>query len=76
MLLLINDLNQKLKHRLGWSKLPAGFGHQLNAGIGFDQIDQVPADEVAEIVVNALPSVCRHLEDINSYFQVGALVSD
>ena len=71
LVLLLADLNEKLKHRLASSKLPAGFGHHANFGVGFEQIDQVSAVKVVEMVVKLLPSICLHLEDISNYFEVG-----
>jgi len=70
LLLLLNDFNEKLKHRLGASKLPSGFGHQTSAGVGFEQIDQVSAVKVVEMTIKLLPHLCCHLEDLNTYFQV------
>ena len=70
LLLLLNDFSEKLKHRLSSSRIPAGFGHQATAGVGFEQIDQIPALNVMQMAAKSLPYLCGHLDDINTYFQV------
>ncbi|CAK8676752.1 unnamed protein product [Clavelina lepadiformis] len=68
LLALLIDLNDKLNHRLS-KKLPFGFGHQANTDVGFENFIRIPIKEVISKVVSLVPYLCRHLEDIHSYFQ-------
>ncbi|KAM8930382.1 Fanconi anemia group D2 protein isoform 4-T4 [Pelodytes ibericus] len=70
LVFLLEDLSRKMEHVLtAAAKRVMFLKVKGNKNIGFSQLHQNTAQEVAQVVVNLLNSLCSHVENMHNYFQ-------
>eukprot|EP00794_Sanderia_malayensis_P010920 gene10920-12080_t len=69
--LLLEDLDRKLNHALPSTSLTRKtiFKKKTNKTVGFSHLSKTSSEKIAELLIGLLPSLCDHLEIINSNFQ-------
>ncbi|XP_063282530.1 Fanconi anemia group D2 protein [Pelobates fuscus] len=70
LVFLLEDLSRKMEHMLTSGAKRATFLKMKgNKYVGFSKLQQRTAEELAQIVVNLLNSLCNHVENMHNYFQ-------
>ncbi|XP_053326143.1 Fanconi anemia group D2 protein isoform X2 [Spea bombifrons] len=71
LVFLLEDLTRKMEHILtSNAKRPTFLKVKGSKNIGFSLLHQKTAQEVAQAIVDLLNSLCNHVENMHSYFQL------